>query len=141
MYHQWAADRIVVVGSEVGMVPIKSIFVTHGEFVSEVAPSRDGILLFVRQRVLGLSVPKVADLCYSRDSIHIRGSTLKKAWYEAFSIPFLTNEWAFDKTTLSYDSTSGYLPCQWIVFSTGKSFFTNTSRSSPSLTSINGPGC
>jgi hypothetical protein len=88
VYHQWTSDRIVVVGSEMSMVPIEAIFVSHGEFVSEVAPSRDGILLGVRRRILSLSVHIVTDLCYAGDSIHIRSATLKKAWYEVISILF-----------------------------------------------------
>lgn len=45
MDHERASNRIVVVGSEVGMIPVESVFLCHGEFVGEVTTGSDGILV------------------------------------------------------------------------------------------------
>ena len=73
------------------MVPVEAIFTTHRELIGEVASGSDGILFHVRWQTFSLSVHMIADLCYPGNSIHLRGSTLKKAWYKALSTCFLTN--------------------------------------------------
>lgn len=45
MDHQWASNRVVVVGSKVGMIPVEAVFIHDGEFVGEVTTGSDGILV------------------------------------------------------------------------------------------------
>ena len=61
------------------MVPVEAILISDREFIGEITPGSDGILVSVRWHAFYLSVHMVANLCYPGDSIHLRCSTLKKA--------------------------------------------------------------
>lgn len=45
MDHERASNRIVIVGSKVGMIPVETVFLCHGEFVGEVTTGSDRILV------------------------------------------------------------------------------------------------
>lgn len=62
------------------MVPVKAILTSDGEFIGEITPGGDGILVYVRWHTFNIPVHMVANLCYPGDSIHIWCSTLKKAY-------------------------------------------------------------
>ena len=44
MYHQGPPDGVVVVGTEVGVVPIEAVLIFCGEAVGEVGARKNGIL-------------------------------------------------------------------------------------------------
>lgn len=50
-YQEWASDGIVVVGSEVRVIPVEAVLAIRGESVSEVAPWRNWVLMRAGEQV------------------------------------------------------------------------------------------
>lgn len=61
------------------MIPVEAIFAFNREFVGEVTPGSDRILVYIRWHVFDLAVHIIANLCYPGDPIHLGCSTLKEA--------------------------------------------------------------
>jgi len=52
MYHKWASYSVVVVGSEMRVIPVEAVLACCGESVSEVASWRDRVLMLPGEQMI-----------------------------------------------------------------------------------------